>query len=96
MAALLGRDSWAEPGRDQDRLDNGLNNLVAGYFLLNGVMGLFRYLKFGVSLILMYVGFKMIISHWYKIPSVVSLAVIGGTLLVAILASKLIPERPKS
>lgn len=63
----------------------GLRSL---YFLLSGMAGRFPYLKYGISVILLFVGVKMIISHHFKIPVVASLGVIVGILAISILASK--------
>ena len=62
----------------------GLRSL---YFLLAGVMGKFRYLKLGLSAVLVFVGIKMVLVDLYKIPSPVSLGVIATLLTVAIGAS---------
>jgi tellurite resistance protein TerC len=61
--------------------------LRALYFLLAGVMEMFRYLKFGLSLVLCFVGAKMMIVDLYKVPIGVSLGAIGGILLLSVLAS---------
>jgi tellurite resistance protein TerC len=61
--------------------------LRALYFMLAGVMELFVYLKVGLSFVLCFVGAKMLLVDVYKIPIGVSLAVIGGVLLISILAS---------
>jgi len=61
--------------------------LRSTYFLLAGSMSEFKYLKTGVSAVLIFVGVKMIIKDWYHITTGASLAVIGGVLLVAIIAS---------
>ena len=63
--------------------------LRALFFLLAGVMDKFRYLKPGVALILVFVGVKMMLSHWWHPPTSVSLGVIGGILLGAIVLSLL-------
>jgi len=68
----------------------GLRSL---YFALAGVMDAFQYLNYGLSAILIFVGFKMLISDFYKIDVTVALAVVGGLLLTSILASLLIPEK---
>lgn len=65
----------------------GLRSL---YFALNGVMQLFRFLKIGLSAILVFIGVKMLIEHWVDISTSISLAVIGGVLIASILASILI------
>ena len=58
------------------------------YFLIADLMDRFRYLKEGLSVILVWVGAKMIISHaLFKIPTWVSLAVITSILTVSIVAS---------
>ncbi|MBI4351624.1 MAG: TerC/Alx family metal homeostasis membrane protein [Elusimicrobia bacterium] len=69
----------------------GLRSL---YFLLAAVMDLFRYLKAGVSIILFYVGVKMLISGYYKIPALLSLGVVLGILAVSIFLSLLIKSPP--
>lgn len=69
----------------------GLRSL---YFALNGVMQLFRYLKLGLAVILLFIGVKMLIEPWCEIPTAVSLGVIGGVLTMSVLASAFIPEKP--
>lgn len=61
--------------------------LRALYFALAGLVDLFKYLKYGVALLLFYVGIKMLISDWYKIPTEVSLIIIITILTVSILLS---------
>jgi hypothetical protein len=61
--------------------------LRALFFLLAGVMQMFHYLKLGLSLVLVFVGAKMILAEFYKIPIGVSLGVIGGILALSIAAS---------
>lgn len=68
----------------------GLRSL---YFLLSGMAGKFPYLKYGISVILFFVGVKMIISHYVKIPVVLSLGVIVILLAASIFASKLFPPK---
>jgi predicted tellurium resistance membrane protein TerC len=63
--------------------------LRALYFLLAGIMQSFRYLKIGLSLVLCFVGAKMVIVELYKIPIGISLATVGGILLLSIVASML-------
>jgi tellurite resistance protein TerC len=62
----------------------GLRSL---YFLLAGVMGKFHYLKLGLSGVLVFVGVKMVLMDFYKIPSPISLAVIAAILTMSIVAS---------
>jgi tellurite resistance protein TerC len=70
----------------------GLRSL---YFALSGIMGLFRFLKVGLSVILIFIGVKMLIEHWMKITTGTSLAVIGGVLTTSILMSVVI-KSPKT
>ena len=62
----------------------GLRSL---YFALAGIMHLFKYLHYGLAAILIFVGIKMVLVDFYKIPVNVSLCVIGGILLVSVLVS---------
>lgn len=69
----------------------GLRSL---YFLLAGVMGMFIYLKYGISFILGFVGVKMIlIMLGVHIPVALSLGVIVLSLLVAVVASLLVAKQ---
>jgi tellurite resistance protein TerC len=68
--------------------------LRSTYFLLAGSMTEFKYLKTGVSAVLVFVGMKMIVKDLYHISTGTSLAVIGGTLIAAIAASLLARRRP--
>jgi tellurite resistance protein TerC len=67
----------------------GLRSL---YFALNGVMQLFRFLKVGLAVILVFIGVKMLIEPWVDIATSTSLGVIGGVLATAVLMSVLIKE----
>jgi len=66
--------------------------LRALYFLLAGILEMFRYLKVGLSVVLCFVGVKMMIVDLYKIPIGVSLAVIAGILTLSILVSLVKPK----
>lgn len=68
----------------------GLRSL---YFALAGMMGNFVYLKYGLSAVLAFVGTKMLISGFYHVDILVSLAVIVGCLTLSILASFLFPSK---
>lgn len=68
----------------------GLRSL---YFLLSGMAGKFPYLKYGISIILFFVGVKMLLSHYVKIPILASLGVIVGILILSILAGKVLPAK---
>lgn len=57
------------------------------YFVLAGVLDRFRYLKMSLVFLLAYIGVKMLISHHFPIPPLVSLAIIGGILAVGVIGS---------
>jgi tellurite resistance protein TerC len=68
----------------------GLRSL---YFALAGIEEYFRYLKFGLSAILVFVGTKMCIMDFYKIPSEISLIVILFILAIAMIASVVVTNK---
>ena len=63
------------------------------YFALAGMMEAFHYLHYGLALILMFIGAKMLVSHYYRIPTEAALAVVGAVLAISILASILHPQK---
>ena len=69
----------------------GLRSL---YFALSGLMGLFRYLNYGLGVILAFVGVKMLLSDFYKIPVGAALSIIAGVLSLSIALSVFIPQKP--
>ncbi len=70
----------------------GLRSL---YFAIHGSLESLRYMKYGLAAILLFVGIKMLISEFYHVDVVMSLAVILGILAVTVLASVLIKPKPK-
>lgn len=66
----------------------GLRSL---FFTLAGIIDRFRFLRLCLVFLLAYIGVKMILTHFYPIPTHVSLLVIGGVLLTGIIASILAP-----
>ncbi len=66
--------------------------LRALYFLLADMSERFHLLKFGLALVLIFVGTKMLIVDWFKIPVAVSLgvviAVLGTSVLLSLMASR--------
>ena len=61
--------------------------LRALYFLFADIKDRFRYLKPAISILLMYVGAKMLIAHWYHVSTVLSLGFILTVMTVAVVAS---------
>jgi tellurite resistance protein TerC len=70
--------------------------LRALYFLLAGVIDRLRFLDEGLAIVLVFIGGKMIAEQWLHIPVTVSLGIVGGVLVIALLASVLLPARKKS
>jgi len=78
----------------------GLRSL---YFLLAGAIGFFRYLKIGLSVVLVFIGVKMLIDPHgrepkgiqVEIPTSVSLMVVGAIIVIAIVLSVMVAEREK-
>jgi len=66
----------------------GLRSL---YFALAAIMRLFRYLKYGLGFILIFVGAKMVLTDIYKVPIPIALAVVLGSLGLSIAVSLLRP-----
>lgn len=62
----------------------GLRSL---YFVLAGAMGYFRFLKFGLSLVLVFIGAKMLLPKSMHIATSLSLGIVGAILFISILAS---------
>lgn len=66
----------------------GLRSL---YFVLSGAAERFKYIQPGLALVLMFVGVKMVIADWFKIPVLVSLFVIvflvGGSIVLSLISN---------
>jgi tellurite resistance protein TerC len=62
------------------------------YFMLAGLMDLFHYLHYGLAVVLIFIGAKMVSSNYYQIPTVAALGVVAGVLLVSVLTSLLHPR----
>jgi tellurite resistance protein TerC len=70
--------------------------LRALYFLLAGLIRTFRFLGYGLGVVLVFVGAKMLASRWLEIPAAASLAVVLAILAVAVGASLLLSVRPEA
>jgi tellurite resistance protein TerC len=70
----------------------GLRSL---YFAISGIEKYFHYLKFGLATILVFVGTKMCLTDYYKVPVEISLTVIVSVLALSILASVMFPRKGK-
>ena len=66
------------------------------YFALAGMMELFHYLHYGLSLVLIFVGGKMLVSHYYQIPTELALGIVAGILIISVVASMVRPREAKA
>ena len=70
----------------------GLRSL---YFALAGLMNLFHYLRIGLAIVLTFVGVKMLLAEVFPIPIVITLVIVGGVILLSVLASLIWPKEEK-
>jgi tellurite resistance protein TerC len=61
--------------------------LRALYFLLADIADRFHLLKYGLAMVLTFIGGKMLIAPWYHIPTVASLLVVGILIVASVVAS---------
>ena len=71
----------------------GLRSL---YFALSGMMTAFHYLQYGLAIILLFIGAKMMLSNFYHIPIGVALGTVGGILGLSVVASLVFPKKVAS
>ena len=70
----------------------GLRSL---YFVLAGAIGYFRFLKIGLSIVLIFIGAKMLFAKWLPISTGISLAAVAGIIAASILISLITAWREK-
>ena len=63
------------------------------YFAVAGLMKIFRFLHYGLAVVLILVGAKMILSDYVHIPISVTLGVVAAVLLVSVAVSVAFPEK---
>ncbi len=68
----------------------GLRSL---YFVLAGLMNRFIYLKVGLAIILIFVGSKMMLSHFVTVPNILSLLIVVTVLAITITVSMIVTGR---
>jgi tellurite resistance protein TerC len=68
----------------------GLRSL---YFLLAGVIDRFRYLNVGLAAVLIFVGAKMVVVEWIRVPIALSLGIVAGLLVISVVASLALPGK---
>jgi tellurite resistance protein TerC len=68
----------------------GLRSL---YFVLAGMMDYFHFLHYGLAVVLIFIGGKMLASDYFEVPTVWALGAVGGVLLISMVASVVRPKR---
>jgi len=68
----------------------GLRSL---YFLLSNFIHMFSRLKYGLALILSFIGAKMVVAPFFHISSTISLIVVGSLLILSVFASIIFPPK---
>jgi len=68
----------------------GLRSL---FFVLASMMEIFHYLHYGLSVVLIFIGAKMLVSDYYRISTGTALAVVAGVLLISVVASVVAPKK---
>jgi tellurite resistance protein TerC len=63
------------------------------FFALSRLLDAFHALHYGLALILVFVGLEMLGSAWVKVPTGVTLGLVGATIVVSVAASLLVPRR---
>ena len=71
----------------------GLRSL---YFALAGMIEVFHLLRYGLSVILIFIGVKMLASHYVKIPIGIALGAVAGVLMISIVLSLVFPKKTSS
>ena len=67
--------------------------LRALYFLLAGLMHKFGYLSYGLGLVLIFIGAKMVVHPWIEIPIELSLGIVLALLAGSVAISLLLPPK---
>lgn len=63
------------------------------YFALAGLMDIFHLLHYGLSVVLVFIGVKMLGAHFFDIPIVLSLAIVIGVLATTVVLSIVFPKK---
>lgn len=66
------------------------------YFAVAELIKIFRFLHYGLATLLVLVGLKMLVADRFPIPTHITLGVVGGVLLIAVVASMLFPAKEKA
>jgi tellurite resistance protein TerC len=66
------------------------------YFAVSGLLKVFRFLHYGLALVLILVGLKMITADYFPVPTLVTLGVVAVVLAVSVVASVMYPEKKRA
>ena len=72
------------------------SGLRSMYFAVSGLMKVFRFLHYGLALVLVLVGVKMITADYFPIPTLVTLGVVAAVLAASVLASVDVSRKERS
>ena len=73
-----------------------ITGLRSMFFAVSGLMKVFRFLHTGLAAILILVGAKMIVTDYFRVPTLVMLGAVAGILTLSVAASILIPEKERT
>jgi tellurite resistance protein TerC len=65
------------------------------YFALAGMMEMFEYLHYGLALVLVFIGAKMLTAHYYQMPTIMALGVVAAILTTSVVASVAFPRKKR-
>jgi len=71
----------------------GLRSL---FFALAGLIEAFHFLHYGLSVILILIGVKMLVSEYVQLPTVAALAAVAGVLIISVVLSLMFPQEKKA
>jgi tellurite resistance protein TerC len=63
------------------------------YFAVSRLIKIFRFLHYGLALVLVLVGLKMLAANYFTVPILTTLAVVASVLMISVLASVVFPTR---
>ena len=63
------------------------------YFAVSGMMEWFEYLHYGLSVVLILIGAKMLVSHYVEVPTAAALGTVAGVIAISVVASVVWPRR---
>lgn len=65
------------------------------YFAVSGLIKIFRFLHYGLGMVLVLVGLKMLASDYFRVPIVATLSVVAAILLISVALSVVFPAPAK-